>query len=81
MHNREASRAKDDSNEEAGATPAVFTLNKNKTKVEVYVKGDPTGPDDVPATNSEIVVIPRVGPAYAQDLVCLMCSVPLADDI
>jgi len=56
-------------------------LNKNKTKVEVYVKGDPTGPDDVPATNSEIVVIPRVGPAYAQDLVCLMCSVPLADDI
>lgn len=81
VHNREASRAKDDSNEEAGATPAVFTLNKNKTKVEVYVKGDPTGPDDVPATNSEIVVIPRVGPAYAQDLVCLVCSVPLADDI
>ncbi|USW54885.1 Putative BAH domain, Zinc finger, FYVE/PHD-type [Septoria linicola] len=73
-------RVKDEDNSATQATPAVYTQNKRKTiKAELYLKGDPKGLDDVPASKSEIVIIAN-GQPYAQDLVCLTCGVAIEDD-
>ncbi|KAM3420317.1 hypothetical protein BST61_g3600 [Cercospora zeina] len=74
-------RPKDDVNDRTGATPAAYTQNKKKTITsEVYLRGDPNGPHEIPATKSEIVVTPEDGEAYAQDLHCLLCREPIEDD-
>ncbi|PIA93515.1 hypothetical protein CB0940_04761 [Cercospora beticola] len=72
---------KNEANEEARATPTAYAENKKKTVAsEVYLKGEPHGANDIPATKSEIVVTPKGGEAYAQDLYCLLCHEPIEDD-
>ncbi|KAF2217442.1 hypothetical protein CERZMDRAFT_92093 [Cercospora zeae-maydis SCOH1-5] len=78
---RPMTRPKDQVNVQTGATPAAYTQNKKKTITsEVYLRGDPNGPGEVPATRSEIVITPKGADAYAQDLHCLICREPIEDD-